>query len=144
MKITSEIIANLRPCSDRFYNFLKHYGTYDGDLQNFVTLDKITYDDKVWVFTRLATPKQNSKWAELIADSAQDIKSDGSIQSSVREAYVSAANNLIATTRFSTYYISHRSTMLVAILSAGEDMSKFDEFEKLQQEKNLTLMLEAL
>ena len=41
--------------------------------RNFLNLDKITYDDKVWVFTKITTKKQIIKWGILCAESVLHI-----------------------------------------------------------------------
>ncbi|MBA3755040.1 MAG: hypothetical protein H0X02_01895 [Nitrosomonas sp.] len=69
MIINKEIIEKLEPCKDRFDNFVNNNPDFDGDLQAFISLDNITYDDKVWVVTRLFTKEQNVKWSLLCASS---------------------------------------------------------------------------
>lgn len=68
-KINKNIILTLKPCKDRFNNFITNYPDFNGDLKDFLYLDNITYSDKVWVFTRLATHIQNVKWSLLCAES---------------------------------------------------------------------------
>lgn len=67
MKINTEIIKALNPCDSRFNNYLSHYSDFDGILEDFILLDNISYNDKVWVFNRLATKEQNVKWSLLCA-----------------------------------------------------------------------------
>ena len=67
MKVSSQIIKSLQPCSGRFDNYLKHYSDFDGQIEDFISLDKITYSDKVWVSIRLMTRDQCSRWAALCA-----------------------------------------------------------------------------
>lgn len=67
MRINKQIIEKLKPCQDRFDNFKKHYSDFDDDLKEFILLENISYSDKVWVFTRLATKMQNVKWSLLCA-----------------------------------------------------------------------------
>lgn len=50
--ITSDYIASLNPCQDRFDNWSKHYPKWKGPLSRFLGLKKITYTDKMWVFFR--------------------------------------------------------------------------------------------
>lgn len=71
--IDTEIIKGLNPCKDRFENFTKHYPDFKGTFQEFLSLDNITYNDKVWVATRLFTKKQNVKFAFLCASSVLDL-----------------------------------------------------------------------
>jgi len=53
MKITTQIIKDLNPCEDRLDNFMEHYPDFDGDHEDFLLLDKITHNDKIWVILRL-------------------------------------------------------------------------------------------
>ena len=76
MRISTAIIKELKPCKDRLENYLKHYQDFDGTLEDFILLDKITYNDKVWVFNRLASKEQNVKWALLCASSILHIFED--------------------------------------------------------------------
>ena len=69
MKINKDIIAKLNPCKNRFDNYLEYYSDFDGDLREFLELENITYDDKVWVFERNTTKEQRMKWAALCAKS---------------------------------------------------------------------------
>ena len=73
MKIDSKIIAALKPCKDRFDNYVDNYGDTTFSLEDFILLDKITYDDKVWVVTRLFSREQNAKWSLLCASSILSI-----------------------------------------------------------------------
>ena len=62
-KINKAVIAKLKPCKDRFDNYLKHYSDFNGKVEEFIMLENITYSDKVWVMTKLMTKRQNVKWA---------------------------------------------------------------------------------
>lgn len=62
-KINKEVISNLNPCEDRFDSFLKHYSDFSDNLEAFISLDKITHKDKLWVLTKLFTKEQNIKFA---------------------------------------------------------------------------------
>ena len=73
MKITEAIIEKLNPCKSRFNNFKENYKNFDGDIKEFLALDKITYDDKIWVWVRLAPKSQLIKWAGLCANSVLHI-----------------------------------------------------------------------
>ena len=73
MIINAEKISKLNPCESRFNNYLRYYKDFEGSLEEFLALDKIAYNDKVWIFTRLATKEQNIKWAVACARSVLDI-----------------------------------------------------------------------
>lgn len=53
MKITTQIIKDLKPCKDRLDNFLEHYPEFEGDHEDFLSLENITHNDKLWVTLRL-------------------------------------------------------------------------------------------
>ena len=67
--INKDIIKALNPCNDRFNNYLKHYSDFSNTLQDFLSLDNITYSDKVWVITKLFTKEQNVAWSIKCAES---------------------------------------------------------------------------
>jgi Immunity protein Imm5 len=73
MKINAEIISKFNPCAERFNNFKAQYPEFNSTLEDFILLENITYSDKVWVFTRLATPMQNVKWSFLCASKVLSI-----------------------------------------------------------------------
>jgi len=72
MKINKDVIQKLNPCKDRIDNFITHYGTKDYTLKGFLSLDEITYTDKIWVVTKLFTQEQNVKWSIKCAESTLD------------------------------------------------------------------------
>ena len=55
MKIAHDIIKALKPCADRFENFVEHHPNFIGSAAEFLSLENIDYTDKVWVMTRLLT-----------------------------------------------------------------------------------------
>jgi len=67
MKVSTKLIEALKPCSERFNNYLQHYPNFNGSLADFLSLDNISYSDKVWVFINLATHIQNVKWSVACA-----------------------------------------------------------------------------
>lgn len=73
MLITTDKVKELNPCDDRFDNFTNEYPDYSGTLRDFIKLDKITYDDKVWVFTRLLDKDTLVKWSIKCAYSVKYI-----------------------------------------------------------------------
>ncbi len=50
--INKRVLKDLRPCADRWKNFLNHYSDWSGDLLEFTELDKITIEDKLWVLLK--------------------------------------------------------------------------------------------
>ena len=69
MIITVDKIAEHNPCEDRFDNFKKEYPNYSGSLEDFLNLDRITYDDKVWVCVRLLRKNVLVHWSIKCAES---------------------------------------------------------------------------
>jgi hypothetical protein len=53
MKINTAKIQKLRPCRDRFENWLLYYKNFNGSVKQFLELDKITAQDKIWVAVRV-------------------------------------------------------------------------------------------
>lgn len=53
IKVNTDVIYDLKPCSDRLDNWLLHYSEFNGDIVKFLKLKKITYNDKIWVAVRL-------------------------------------------------------------------------------------------
>ena len=53
--ITTGIIKNLKPCASRFENYLNYYENRVFTYVQFISLDEISFEDKVWILTRLMT-----------------------------------------------------------------------------------------
>jgi hypothetical protein len=53
IRLNKKIIKSLKPCADRYENFLKYYSDFDGQLEEFLDLENITYQDKIWLAVRL-------------------------------------------------------------------------------------------
>ena len=53
LQVNTDKIKALNPCDDRFENWLTHYKNFKGDILEFLSLDKITAKDKIWVSLRL-------------------------------------------------------------------------------------------
>lgn len=69
MIINHEIVKALKPCKNRYSNFLQHYPNFDNNAANFLELENISYHDKVWVLARLMTKEQNVEWSIMCAES---------------------------------------------------------------------------
>ena len=67
MIINTDIIRDLKPCQQRLDNFLEHYPNFNGDINKFLNLKKITYFDKLWVIFRVLPKKDVIKLAGLFA-----------------------------------------------------------------------------
>ena len=53
IKINKEVIKNLKPCKDRYENYLTHYSEFSGGIEEFLDLPEISHEDKLWVALRL-------------------------------------------------------------------------------------------
>jgi hypothetical protein len=53
LKINTKKIQELKPCQDRLDNWLTHYKDFSEDIVDFLSLDKITPQDKIWVAANL-------------------------------------------------------------------------------------------
>lgn len=74
MRVNVEIIRKMNPCKGRFDdNFLIHYPNFDSNLEDFLSLDKITYSDKIWVCKKLLNKNQLVHFAILCDQSVLDI-----------------------------------------------------------------------
>jgi len=73
MRINKEFLKNLKPCTDRYKNFLEHNCSFDGGFSDFLDLDTISYGDKMWVAERIIKRNQAVKWAILCAESVLPI-----------------------------------------------------------------------
>jgi len=68
--INKKVISKLRPCKDRFDNYVKFYGDRTFTKRQFMELKSITQGDKLWVAFRLM-PKENIALAA--ADIAESV-----------------------------------------------------------------------
>jgi len=73
MQINQEFLKNLKPCTSRYKNYLEYNSDFDGSFSEFLNLDTISYDDKVWVAVRVLNQTQRVKWSILCAESVVHI-----------------------------------------------------------------------
>jgi hypothetical protein len=90
IKVNSKVIKKLKPCEDRFDNWLHHYGTFDGSIIEFLSLDKISAMDKMWVASRLLPIDLMVTFAIDCAFSAYAAAADAANAATYVTAYVSA------------------------------------------------------
>ena len=69
MLINKEFLKELKPCTERYKNFLEHYADFSGTMVEFLDLDKITYKDKIWVIKLVVKREILEQWAILCAES---------------------------------------------------------------------------
>ena len=70
IKITNKTIKKLRPCKDRYDNYLKFYKGKEFTPKQFMRLKKITNEDKLWV-AFLVLPKKDVRL--IAADIAESV-----------------------------------------------------------------------
>jgi hypothetical protein len=73
VRITNEYIASLFPCKNRHDNYLHHYRNTDFSVVEFLQLENITYDDKIWVWKNFATVNEAALFGLKCASSVLDI-----------------------------------------------------------------------
>jgi len=69
MHINKEVLKSLKPCADRYENYLRHHANFDGSFGEFLDLPNISYSDKVWIAEKVLTKNKRVKWAILCAES---------------------------------------------------------------------------
>jgi len=53
--INKKYLKSLKPCEDRWRNYLTHYSDFEGEIIDFLTLNELSVEDKMWVCLRLET-----------------------------------------------------------------------------------------
>ncbi len=71
--INKTVISELKPCKDRFDNYIKHYGRKEHTRAQFMGLRNITQSDKMWVSFRLMSRDNILLAATDIAESVLHI-----------------------------------------------------------------------
>jgi len=73
MQVNKEFLKSLKPCADRYENYLRHHANFDGSLNDFLDLPSVSYEDKVWVAEKILTQNQAVSWCILCAESVLSI-----------------------------------------------------------------------
>src|ERR1017187_7195692 len=78
MKQTIDVnyLKGLKPCEARLNEFLKNYPTFSGSYSDFLDLENVSYDDKIWVSKRFLSINQLVHFGILCADSVAHIYND--------------------------------------------------------------------
>ena len=76
MQINKDVLKELKPCIERYKNYLEHYAEFDGTFAEFLDLPLISYEDKIWVAKEMLSSKQLVRWAALCAQSVLHIFED--------------------------------------------------------------------
>jgi len=71
--INKEVLKSTAPCVERWKNYLEHYCEFNGPFDDFLNLDKISYDDKIWVAKKVLNINQLVHFAILCAESVLNI-----------------------------------------------------------------------
>ena len=119
MKINAKIISDLKPCRDRHMNWIEHYSDFDGDILDFLELDKITAEDKVWVAVRVM-PRL------LVEVFAIDCSLSAYASSASAASYASSAS--------SASYAAADAAVYAAAVYAAADAAKKELQEKIIKE----------
>ena len=152
MKINTDKIRALKPCLDRFNNYLNHYQDFDGSLEDFVMLENITYSDKVWVFIRLATKMQNVKWSLLCASKVLHIFEEKYPDNKKPRLALEAAENWINNPNDDTANAAYAAASAAnaaayaanAAAYAAASAAYAANARKNEEELNLLMMVEAV
>jgi hypothetical protein len=73
MRITTELVKTFNPCNDRFNNYQTNYPNSDLHITEFLKLENITYNDKIWVWKKVATINEAALFGLKCADSVLHI-----------------------------------------------------------------------
>lgn len=73
MQINKDVLKSLNPCTSRYWNFLKYNADFSGSFSEFLELDSVSYDDKVWVAVSVLNKSQLVNWTKLCAESVLHI-----------------------------------------------------------------------
>ncbi|MCA9339699.1 MAG: hypothetical protein KDA17_02195 [Candidatus Saccharibacteria bacterium] len=101
LKINTELIASLKPCSHRFDNWRIHYDNFNGTIIDFLELENITAEDKIWVSVRVLPRELVEVFAIDCAFSASATASAASAASAAADtaaAYAASAASAAADT----------------------------------------------
>ena len=71
--INKEVLKSTKPCADRWKNYLEFYSDFNGSFDEFLELDKISHDDKIWVAKKVLNKNQLVHFATLCAQSVVQI-----------------------------------------------------------------------
>ena len=73
MRITTELVKTFNPCQDRFNNYQINYPNSDLHIVDFLKLENITYDDKIWVWKKVTTINEAALFGLKCAESVLHI-----------------------------------------------------------------------
>lgn len=71
--INTKKLKELKPCTERFKNWLENYSEFNGTFVEFLNLPEISYNDKIWVSKKILARDILEQWAILCAESVLHI-----------------------------------------------------------------------
>ena len=138
MNIDKDFLVGLRPCSERWSNFVKNYHTFSGSMQEFLALDKISYSDKAWVVRKTIPRKVLVLWAAKCAESVLPIfEKKYPENKSVRECIEAVFDFIAGKITIEQLLDKRHAAAADAAAAAAADRIK-------QQEKNIEILIELL
>ena len=75
-KINLEYIKTFDPCQDGLDNYIKYHKEFNGTMTEFLSLEHIPYEDKVWLVVKVIDYKILQKWSVDCAESVLHIYED--------------------------------------------------------------------
>ena len=124
ININQEIIKGLKPCASRYENFLRHYPTFSGSLEEFFLLSEISHSDKLWVSLRLLPRTLIEVFAIDCAIQAQSYAADADAAAAYTAAAAAAASEdaaAYAAAAYTAYAASEAAAAYTAYAGVERD-----------------------
>ena len=74
--ITLRYIKTFNPCASGWKNLLKHYPDFSDTVGNFLRLEHVSYNDKIWLVRRVVKKEILRQWAVECAENVLSIYED--------------------------------------------------------------------
>ena len=118
-KITISSIKKLNPCKSGIDNLIKHYPKFKGDEVDFLKLEHIPYDDKIWLMTNIKIDDRIWQyWALACASSQLDNTNDVRVRQCL-EVVEDYLNEDVTKEELLAAELAARSAWLAARSAAG-------------------------
>jgi len=101
--VNSDIIKSLTPCEDILVNYVKHYNELNFDILEFLHLDKISAEDKVWISVRLMPVNLVEAFVMDCASRASTYAAKSVLKSYATYAAQAAADTASYTASYASY-----------------------------------------
>jgi hypothetical protein len=102
--INKEFLKSLKPCADRYKNYLQHYADWSGSLVDFFNLKHISHSDKVWVFVRTVDEEKKRLFAADCAESVLHIFERKYLKDDRLRSAIEAARSVVDAAARATAY----------------------------------------